>query len=80
MFSRYIAKNILLGVKDLNVFSMIKQNKMQSPPLRKVLGDRIIHLSYIMPITHGAPVFMDFGAACLVDPGQKHTSDVMPGV
>ncbi|KAJ4424526.1 hypothetical protein N0V82_000850 [Gnomoniopsis sp. IMI 355080] len=33
-----------------------------------------------MPITHGAPVITDFGAAILGDPGQKHPGDVMPGV
>ncbi|SPO04717.1 uncharacterized protein DNG_07402 [Cephalotrichum gorgonifer] len=33
-----------------------------------------------MPITHGAPVISDFGAARLGEPGQKHSGDVMPGV
>lgn len=59
---------------------MIEQEEIQNPSPRKVLADRVIHLSYTMPITHGAPVITDFGAARLGDPGQKHHGDVMPGV
>ncbi|KAI5235388.1 hypothetical protein E4T42_09717 [Aureobasidium subglaciale] len=33
-----------------------------------------------MPLTHGAPIISDFGAARLGVPGQKHSGDVMPGV
>ncbi|KAJ4386535.1 hypothetical protein N0V93_009432 [Gnomoniopsis smithogilvyi] len=72
--------NILLGVEDASIFSAIEQKELQTPSPRKVLDDRVIHLSYTMPITHGAPVITDFGAARLGDPGQKHRGDVMPGV
>lgn len=58
----------------------MEQKELQNPSPRKVLDDRVIHLSYTMPITHGAPVITDFGAARLGDPGQKHPGDVMPGV
>ena len=67
-------------MEDVSVFSTIQQKELQNPSPRKVLDERVIHLSYTMPITHGAPVITDFGAASLGDPGQKHSGDVMPGV
>lgn len=33
-----------------------------------------------MPLTYGAPVISDFGAARLGEPEQKYSGDVMPGV
>ncbi|TQN69453.1 Serine/threonine-protein kinase SRPK, partial [Colletotrichum shisoi] len=72
--------NVLLGVEDVSVFSKIELAELQNPSPRKVLDDRVIHLSYTMPITPGAPVIADFGAARLGNPGQKHAGDVMPGV
>lgn len=72
--------NILLGVIDDEVFSKIEDMEIKNPSPRKVMADRTIHLSYTMPITHGAPVITDFGAAHLGDPGQEHSGDVMPGV
>ncbi|KAK2029527.1 protein kinase [Colletotrichum zoysiae] len=73
-------KNILLGAKGSTVFSQIQHAELQNPSPRKVLGDRTIYLSYSMPITSGAPVISDFGAARLGEPGQKHSGDVMPVV
>jgi hypothetical protein len=67
-------------LEDSSVFSTIEQKELQNPSPRKVLDDRVIHLSYTMPITHGAPVITDFGAARVGDPGQNHAGDVMPGV
>ncbi|KAK2051206.1 protein kinase [Colletotrichum caudatum] len=72
--------NILLGAEDSTVFSQIQNAELRSPSPRKVLVDRTIYLSYSMPITSGAPVISDFGAARLGEPGQKHSGDVMPGV
>lgn len=71
--------NILLGVNDAAVLSKVEQAELENPSARKVLADRIIHLSYTMPITDGAPVICDFGAAYLGQPGQQHSGDVMPG-
>lgn len=79
-FTDISPNNILLGVEDASVFSKIEQKELQNPSPRKVLDDRVIHLSYTMPITHGAPVITDFGAAHLGNPGQKHPGDIMPGV
>ena len=72
--------NILLGAEDAAVFSKVELAELENPSPRKVRADRVIHLSYTMPITHGAPVISDFGAACLGEPGQKQSGDVMPGV
>lgn len=67
-------------MEDDSIFSEIEQEELQNPSPRKILDDRIIHLSYTMPITHGAPVITDFGAARMGEPGQKHSGDVMAGV
>lgn len=72
--------NILLGVQDPGVIAKAEQTEIESPSPREVLKDRIIHSSYDMPITSGAPVLCDFGAAYLGGPGQKHSGDVMPNV
>ncbi|OAP54361.1 non-specific serine/threonine protein kinase [Fonsecaea erecta] len=71
--------NILLGIKDAAVLLKAEQAELENPSPRKVLADRVIHLSYTMPITYGEPVISDFGAARLGEPGQKHSGDVMPG-
>jgi serine/threonine protein kinase len=72
--------NILLGVEDTSLFSKIEQLERDHPSPRKLLSNRSIYLSHGMPITHGAPMISDFGAARLGVPGQKHSGDVMPGV
>lgn len=72
--------NILLGVDDPAALDKVEQAELKNPSPRKVLPRRTIYLSYTMPITYGAPVISDFGAARLGGPGQKHTGDVMPGV
>lgn len=61
-------------------FTQIEQAELKNPSARKVLDDRTIYLSYPMPITYGAPLICDFGAARLGEPGQKHSGDVLPGV
>lgn len=56
-----------------------KQERINPSP-RKVLEDRVIHLSYTMPTSYKDPVITDFGAAYLGEPDQKYRGDVMPGV
>lgn len=58
----------------------LEENERINPSPRKVLEDRVIHLSYIMPTSYRAPVITDFGAAYLGEPDQKYRGDVMPGV
>ncbi|KAI1427221.1 kinase-like domain-containing protein [Xylaria sp. FL1777] len=69
--------NILLGIHDKSIFSEIEQRELEHPSARKVLPDRVIHLSQPMPITYGALVICDFGAARI---GSQFSGDVMPGV
>ncbi|KAF1739729.1 Serine/threonine-protein kinase SRPK [Beauveria bassiana] len=68
------------GVNDPNAIAKVEQGELKSSCPRKVLADRTIYRSWTMPITSGAPVLCDFGAARLGEPGQKHSGDVMPGV
>jgi serine/threonine protein kinase len=72
--------NILLGVDDKDVLTRIEEAECNSRTPRKLLADRVIYTSHDMPLTHGAPVISDFGAARLGKPGQKYSGDVMPGV
>ncbi|OAG39804.1 hypothetical protein AYO21_05869 [Fonsecaea monophora] len=60
--------------------SKVEQAEQDTPSPRKVLADRTIHISWVMPTTYGSPVITDFGAARLGEPEQKHSGDVMPGV
>ena len=62
------------------MFGQIEELELATPSPRKALSDRSIYLSYQLPITHGAPVITDYGAARLGEPGEKHSGDVMPGV
>jgi serine/threonine protein kinase len=58
----------------------LEEKERLNPSPRKVLDDRVIHLSYTMPMSYKDPVITDFGAAYLGEPGQKYRDDVMPGV
>ncbi|KAI1774674.1 kinase-like protein [Hypoxylon cercidicola] len=62
---------------DFSVFTEIEQAELQYPSPRKILSDRVIYLSHVMPITYGPAVLCDFGAAQV---GDTHRSDIMPGV
>lgn len=69
--------NVLFGTEDSTVFLEIEDAEMKQPSPRKILSERTIYCSHAMPITFGALVICDFGAARL---GERHTGDVMPGV
>ncbi|KAH6648912.1 kinase-like domain-containing protein [Truncatella angustata] len=69
--------NILLRVQDTSVFSEVEQNDIKRPIARKILSDRVIYLSHLLPITYGPPVICDFGAAKI---GSRFHGNVMPGV
>jgi serine/threonine protein kinase len=72
--------NIVLGIHDPAVLSQVENLELKTPSSRKVLEDRVIHLSYIMPVTYGEPVLADSGASRLGEPDQKHSGDVMLGI
>lgn len=63
-----------------DIISRVEEAEINTPSPRKILPDRVIHLSYAMPTSWGSPVITDFGAARLGDPGQMHDGDVMPGM
>ncbi|KAI0409346.1 kinase-like domain-containing protein [Xylaria palmicola] len=69
--------NILLGIQDPSILNELEKSELENPSPRKVLPDRAIYLSQLMPMTYGVPVICDFGAARI---GRRHTGDVMPGV
>ncbi|KAG6007508.1 hypothetical protein E4U21_005977 [Claviceps maximensis] len=69
--------NILLGSQDAAVFENIQKSELEHPSARKILSDRIIYLSQVVPVTSGFPFICDFGAARI---GTSHSGDVMPGV
>ena len=58
----------------------LEEKERVDPSPRKVLEDRVIHLSYTMPTSYKDPVITDFDAAYLGEPGQKYRDDVMPRV
>jgi len=64
----------------MNVFHQMEEAEQHNALPRRVLADRTIYTSHEMPVTYGALVISDFGAARLGDPGQMHSGDVMPGV
>ncbi len=72
--------NVLLSLDHRNkgVFERIEELELSNPSARKVLPDRSIYFSHSLPLTHGAPVITDFGAARMGDPDQEHMGDVMP--
>ncbi|KAK5999532.1 hypothetical protein QM012_005385 [Aureobasidium pullulans] len=62
------------------MLAKVEETEIQTPSPRKVLDDRVIHLSYTLPTSYTDPVITDFGAARLGQPGEKFRGDVMPGV
>ncbi|KAF1842515.1 protein kinase [Cucurbitaria berberidis CBS 394.84] len=68
--------NILLGLTDHSVLADIEKLELEQPSYRKVLPDRVIHMSHTLPITSGLPAICDFECGRI---GEKHSGDVMPG-
>jgi serine/threonine protein kinase len=62
------------------VIAKVEEEEKANPSPRKVLEDRVIHLSCFMPTSWKDPVITDFGAAYLGEPDQKYRGDIMPGV
>ncbi|THY58805.1 protein kinase [Aureobasidium pullulans] len=75
-----ISPNNILVEADDDMLANLEETERLNPSPRKVLYDRVIHLSYTMPTSYKDPVNTDFGAAYLGEPGQKYRDDVMPGV
>jgi serine/threonine protein kinase len=70
--------NLLLGANDHTVFRTMEKEHHENLKRRLKSGERIIYRSQAMPITSGAPVISDFGAAYIGLPDQKFEGDIMP--
>ncbi|KAF1825216.1 protein kinase [Dissoconium aciculare CBS 342.82] len=70
--------NLLLGANDHTVFRNMEKEHHENLKRRLKSGERIIYRSQAMPITSGAPVISDFGAAYIGLPDQKFEGDIMP--
>ncbi|KAL2033311.1 hypothetical protein VTO58DRAFT_104025 [Aureobasidium pullulans] len=75
-----ISPNNILVEADNDMLANLEETERLNPSPRKVLDDRVIHLSYTMPTSYKDPVLTYFGAAYLGEPGQRYRDDVMPGV
>ncbi|CEJ84010.1 hypothetical protein VHEMI03352 [[Torrubiella] hemipterigena] len=64
--------NIRLSVDHKVEITNIEAAEIAHPSPRKVLPDRTIYSSYIMPITPGSPVLCNFFASLLGKPRQTH--------
>ncbi|SMR48047.1 unnamed protein product [Zymoseptoria tritici ST99CH_3D1] len=71
--------NILLGVDDPAIFQAMERSAQEDHDTEiHRPGDRFEHQSQELPVTGGAPVIADFGAAHVGEPGQQFTGDIMP--
>ncbi|KAI4746335.1 protein kinase [Aureobasidium sp. EXF-12298] len=75
-----ISPNNILVEASADVIAKVEEEEKANPSPRKVLEDRVIHLSCFMPTSWKDPVITDFGAAYLGEPDQKYRGDIMPGV
>jgi serine/threonine protein kinase len=75
-----ISPNNILVEASADVIAKVEGEEIANPSPRKVLEDRVIHLSCIMPTSWKEPVITDFGAAYLGEPDQRYHGDIMPGV
>ncbi|KAF6811661.1 protein kinase, partial [Colletotrichum musicola] len=71
--------NIHVGGED-SAFEEIEQAEASMPRDLKVLTDRTVYCSYIVPVTFGPTVIADFGEARFGEEGQKYSGDVMAGL
>ncbi|KDB20643.1 CMGC/SRPK protein kinase [Trichophyton interdigitale MR816] len=73
-------KNLLLGIDDTSVFSVFEEAETEYQPCpRKVLDDRTIYVSRLVPFSSRLPIITDFGEVRLRD--EAHIGeDVMPDV
>ncbi|KAJ5729144.1 uncharacterized protein N7483_003652 [Penicillium malachiteum] len=74
-----ISTNIILqGIKDTSILCQIEDDELTRPIARKILDDREIYFSRLVPLSAGLPVLSDFGEARIGATKQK--GDIMPGI
>ncbi|KAG5932143.1 hypothetical protein E4U60_005460 [Claviceps pazoutovae] len=57
------AGNLLLGITDESQLAQFEENERMRPTPRKVIGDRVIHVSQMLMTAAGPPRLCDFGHA-----------------
>lgn len=72
------SNNLLQGIEDTSMLAQLEENENRRPVARKVLRDRHVYYSRLMPTATGLPVLSDLGEA-RIGP-QSHRGDIMPGI
>ncbi|KAH6721968.1 kinase-like domain-containing protein [Leptodontidium sp. MPI-SDFR-AT-0119] len=70
--------NVLQGIEDSFILYEMEQGELERPIARKVLSDRIIYNSRLMPFSAGQLVLCDLGGARAGT--ERHRGDIMPGM
>ncbi|KAJ5633975.1 hypothetical protein N7528_001817 [Penicillium herquei] len=70
--------NVLQGIEDISILNQIEEDELTRPIARKILDDRHIYFSRLMPLSAGLPALSDFGEARIGATKQK--GDIMPGI
>ncbi|KAG6195524.1 hypothetical protein E4U10_001787 [Claviceps purpurea] len=72
------AGNLLLGITDESQLAQFEENERMRPTARKVIGDRVIHVSQMLMTAAGPPHLCDFGHARICPDRELQTGLIMP--
>ncbi|KAG5998485.1 hypothetical protein E4U52_008076 [Claviceps spartinae] len=72
------AGNLLLDITDESQLSQFEENERMRPTDRKVIGDRVIHVSQMLMTAGGPPHLCDFGHARICPDSELQTGLIMP--
>ncbi|KAK7414584.1 hypothetical protein QQZ08_012529 [Neonectria magnoliae] len=72
------AGNLLLGITDESQLAQFEENERTRPTPRKVIGDRVIHVSQMLLAAGGPPHLCDFGHARICPDSELQTGLIMP--
>ncbi|KAG5963288.1 hypothetical protein E4U56_002793 [Claviceps arundinis] len=72
------AGNLLLGITDESQLAQFEENERIRPTARKVIGDRVIHVSQMLMTAVGPPHLCDFGHARICPDRELQTGLIMP--
>ncbi|KAG6176942.1 hypothetical protein E4U27_004709 [Claviceps purpurea] len=72
------AGNLLLGITDESQLAQFEENERMRPTARKVIGDRVIHVSQMLMTAVGPPHLCDFGHARICPDRELQTGLIMP--
>ncbi|KAG5970242.1 hypothetical protein E4U56_007940 [Claviceps arundinis] len=72
------AGNLLLDITDESQLVQFEENERMRPTDRKVIGDRVIHVSQMLMTAGGPPHLCDFGHARICPDSELQTGLIMP--